>query len=216
MEKSMDKEHVKQEQAMLASLRDTDVISGAILSEQEFVAVYADGGCIQSNPSPIGGTWAFCLVDAEGKRIREHGGILEPKCFESGLVSNNNSELYALVKAILSLPLGWEGTIYSDSHVSLLRVFRNAKMNGVPDWLAETTGLARARLKHLKFKYVLLDGHPTKAQLATGKGKRGNPCSEHNVFCDKKCTEVGKAYVEKQKTLHWHSCTKLCRGLNNE
>jgi hypothetical protein len=35
---------------------------------------------------------------------------------------------------------------------------------------------------------VLLDGHPTQAQLAAGVGKRGHPVSAHNVACDRACT----------------------------
>jgi hypothetical protein len=40
--------------------------------------VYADGGVVNINPSPIGGTWAFCHVDANGGRIREESGRIEP------------------------------------------------------------------------------------------------------------------------------------------
>jgi hypothetical protein len=30
------------------------------------VAVYADGGIIHRNPSPVGGTWSWCHVDDAG------------------------------------------------------------------------------------------------------------------------------------------------------
>lgn len=41
----------------------------------EIIAVYADGGVILKNPSAIGGTWAFCGVDAEGNRVIEGSGF---------------------------------------------------------------------------------------------------------------------------------------------
>lgn len=36
------------------------------------VAVYCDGGVILKNPSEVGGTWAWCAVDAEGQIGRAH------------------------------------------------------------------------------------------------------------------------------------------------
>ena len=38
------------------------------------VALYADGGVIGSNPSSLGGTWAWCGVSASGDRIRTISG----------------------------------------------------------------------------------------------------------------------------------------------
>ena len=49
-----------------------------------------------------------------------------------------------------------------------------------------------ARLGRLCF--VLLDGHPTAEQLASGIGKRGHPVSIHNEYCDWLCNEVKTAY----------------------
>jgi ribonuclease HI len=162
------------------------------------ISVFADGGCILRNPSPIGGTFAYCFVDEQGNRFREHSGVLTPiDC--DGPVTNNITELHALCAAIWcirNLP-DWEDQryhIYSDSNVSLIRVFRCGKLNNVPDYLAQLVGKVRTMLGRIDFQYTLLDGHPTREQLSAGIGKRGNKCSEHNVRCDWLCNEEGRKY----------------------
>ena len=47
-----------------------------------------------------------------------------------------------------------------------------------------------------QIRYVLLSGHPTKAQLALGIGKGGRPVSEHNVWCDHECGRRAKGFME--------------------
>lgn len=155
------------------------------------IALYADGGVIGPNPSAIGGTWAYCLVDANGQRIVERSGILlvDPTV---PLVTNNVTELLALVEGFEALPDNWQGTVYSDSWVSLQRCFLAAKLNNVPRWLIERLHNVQRSGKLSKAEYCLLDGHPTKAQLAAGVGKRGQPVSEHNVWCDLACGQQAR------------------------
>lgn len=150
----------------------------------EVISVYADGGVILKNPSAIGGTWAFCFVDSEGKRFRKHAGVLKPEEGVDGLVTNNITELFALCSAIWSIQTleNWESRsyhFYSDSNVTVLRVFRDASLKGVPDWLREFTGKVRILLDRIEFQYTRLDGHPDAVSLMTGIGKRGGPVSEH-------------------------------------
>lgn len=151
------------------------------------IALYADGGVIGPNPSAIGGTWAWCQV-ANGQRGLCGSGIITPVAAGLPAITNNLTELYAILEARESLPYAWSGTIHSDSWVSLQRVFCTAKLNNVPPWLVE-------RLQRLQrdgwfrgCSWVLLDGHPTRAQLAAGVGKREHPVSIHNVWCDAECT----------------------------
>ncbi len=42
------------------------------------VALYTDGGVIGQNPSLVGGTWAWCLVDASGEMRRHAFGRITP------------------------------------------------------------------------------------------------------------------------------------------
>lgn len=153
------------------------------------VALYADGGVINVNPSPIGGTWAFCLVNIHGGRIAWDSGVITPDEAEMPTVSNNLTELYALVRGLEAVSPDWYGMVYSDSWVSLQRVFLSAKLKNVPQWLCERLWAIQRTGRLERMGYTLLDGHPTKAQLEAKIGKRGNPCSEHNVWCDTTCQQ---------------------------
>lgn len=161
---------------------------------RRIAAIYADGGVIGSNPSSAGGTFAWCQVDELSERIRTGSGYVYPVEIGMPHVTNNVTELWALVAALESLPEGWAGTVYSDSHVSLLRLFKGASLNNVPTVLCSRMGLAIRRVDLKACTYVLLDGHPTKDQLVAGKGKRGNPVSVHNKWCDQECGRLAKAF----------------------
>lgn len=158
------------------------------------IALYADGGVIGANPSPIGGTWAWCLVDARGQRVCEYSGTLLATP-ELPFVTNNVTELVALVNGLEALPHGWSGTVYSDSWVSLQRVFLAAKLKNVPGWLVDRLQALQSSRKLASMSYVLLDGHPTKAQLTAGVGKRGAPVSVHNVWADTECQRRAREVV---------------------
>lgn len=100
-------------------------------------ALYADGGVVGQNPSKIGGTWAWCHVNEAGERLLTGSGLITPAEAHVPAVTNNLTELLALVAGIESLPWRWAGTIYSDSWVSLQRVFCEAPLRNVPDWLVK-------------------------------------------------------------------------------
>ncbi|MGI4792008.1 MAG: hypothetical protein ACRYFS_24560 [Janthinobacterium lividum] len=159
-------------------------------------ALYSDGGCIGPNPSLDGGTWAWCAVDEDGERILSASGVLLPfqKDADCNLiaVTNNQSEMVALTRGLLSLPDGWSGTVFCDSRLALGWTFWNFKHDLVPNRLYLKAMEAKARLGRIET--VLLDGHPTQAQLAAGFGKRGQPVSEHNKFVDALCTDRAKEF----------------------
>lgn len=164
--------------------------------------IYADGGVILKNPSPIGGTYAIRLIHDDGQ-IEQHSGVLLPKHGYREVVSNNVSELAAVLAGLRYVPDDWKGVVYSDSWVTLQRVFHGAKCNNVPRWLMDRLEMQVNRLRlGTRITYVLLDGHPTKAQLAEGIGKRGNMVSEHNVWCDQECGRVAKKYLQEQENKH--------------
>lgn len=163
------------------------------MTQSKIVAVYCDGGVIRKNPSSIGGTWAWCAVDAEGSRVASDSGVVIPK--PGRTVSNNHTEQIALVKAMEALPEGWSGRFYSDSQVALGRVFLNWATNNLPGNIIARTNAALLRLG--KCDWRLLQGHPTKAELESGWGKKRDlPVSIHNVWCDQECTRQAKAYLE--------------------
>ncbi len=154
------------------------------------IAIYADGGLVIRNPSPYGGAWAWCGVDADGE-IRETGSrLMTPQEYQMETISNNVTEFFALAKALRSMPKGWSGIAYSDSEVTLNRIFGiYHSEKGLPEgWLEH----ARNNLKRLgEVTPVLLSGHPTKQELLNGVcRRRGRPVSKFNVWCDEECRRI--------------------------
>lgn len=162
--------------------------------------LFADGGVININPSPIGGTWAYRIL-ADDLVVCEKSGVITPAQAKLPAISNNLTEMCALVAGLRALPADWQGTVYSDSQVTLGRVFMEWKWNNVPDWLHKKFQDAQSRLIHWKdIQYILLDGHPTRAQLEAGTGKRGHPVSPHNVWCDQACGLAAQQFLSTLPT----------------
>src|SRR4051794_26111965 len=98
---------------------------------REVKFLFSDGGVILKNPSTIGGTWAWCGVSPNGEHIREAGGYLLPNTATcpgwprvgSKTVTNNESEFYAALRALESMPAGWSGILVCDSKVTLDRMW---------------------------------------------------------------------------------------------
>jgi ribonuclease HI len=158
--------------------------------------LYVDGGVIGANPSMIGGTYAYRLIDEEGVFLGR-GHVLTT--FQvGGPVTNNQTEMMALLEGMRRLPDHFAGKIFSDSQVTLGRAFMGWKWKNIPAWMHTIYQEQRARLTYWDdIQYVLLDGHPTKKQLELGIGKRGGPVSVHNVWCDTACREAGEAFLAK-------------------
>lgn len=159
--------------------------------------LFCDGGVIRKNPSTIGGMWAFRLLE-DNEVIREHASIVFPAHIGLDAVSNNLTEMLALINGLEALPRDWKGTIYSDSQVTLGRAFMGWKWNGIPEPIKERFRLARLRLVYWdteEISYVLLAGHPTRAQLAAGTGHSGLPVNIHNIWCDKACNMLAEQFL---------------------
>jgi ribonuclease HI len=154
---------------------------------------YCDGGLIGKNPSPIGGTWAFCLVERDQRTLSMSGLLLPTDIGQP--VTNNVTELYAAVRALAHLPDGWNGTVYTDSLITLRRLLhpRRAAMNGVPSPLVDELCEHSGRMG--TYQVVLLRGHPTKKELKVGFADRGGPVSVHNVHCDALCSQEAERYA---------------------
>lgn len=150
--------------------------------------LYTDGGVIGRNPSAIGGTWAWCLVD-DGEVIREGSGIITPNDISKSTVSNNDTELYAAVRGLEAVGPNFDGVWFTDSKVTIHRLTSHPKFTGCPLWLRKRAEQLRdAR----KWTVILLGGHPTKADLKIGKMTDGSPVSEWNVRCDKECCRLAE------------------------
>ena len=102
----------------------------------EICSLYCDGGVIGHNPSSIGGTYAFRLLNKAEVVIREYSSVVLP--LEIGIgptVSNNQTEMLALLYALRSVSYQFAGTVYSDSQVTLGRVFMGWKWTNIPPWM---------------------------------------------------------------------------------
>lgn len=163
------------------------------LHERLAAEIFADGGVVAVNPSPYAGTWAYVLV-RDGEIVHDRSGYLLPTDIGRDVVTNNNSELMAILAVISQLPDGFVGRVNSDSWIALGWVFQNYKTDSIPPALLAHLDAAKERLKSLRLTWRLLDGHPTKDQLATGRGKRGNPVSEWNARCDRVCSELAAKF----------------------
>lgn len=160
-------------------------------------SIYADGGVIRSNPSSLGGTWAYLYV--EGDVVSEASGLLLPGHLGARTISNNDSELYAMVRGFEELPDGWDGVAYSDSLVTLARLARIARgqepTKTMHPELYDRAEAALARLGAVRFEHV--KGHPTRADLARGRDSKGRTVSRHQVRCDQLCTEQAQRYLDE-------------------
>ena len=155
--------------------------------------LFADGGVIGRNPSGIGGTYAFSVLK-NGKVIQTGGSVIVP--VRESRVSNNVSEFIAVLEGLEKLPSNWVGIVYSDSKVTLGRFFCDWSLTNIPSDLQQQMRDEKLRLIHFSdIQYCLLEGHPTKSDLARGFGKNGYPVHEQNVWCDKTCKSLAKAFL---------------------
>ncbi len=161
--------------------------------------LFADGGVIRKNPSPFGGTWAFRILQNDTV-VMEASGTVLPWFIDLPSVSNNVTEMLAVLNGLQALPPGWKGMVYSDSMNTLGRVFKSYQWNGIPNWMIQMYKKNRERLDNFNGIYwTLLDGHPTKAHLKAGIGKHGHPVSIHNVWCDLQCQNEAKKFLQASK-----------------
>lgn len=154
--------------------------------------IYCDGGVVGPNPSKVGGTWCWCWVEY-GKILKYASGIVTPEDLGMDYITNNITELYAALRGLESVPHDWGGVLFSDSKCTLLRITTCRKWRGVPGWLRDRV---RKRREGRKYATGLLCGHPTRAELASGFGRRGYPVSKFNVFCDKECNRLKRVFTD--------------------
>lgn len=161
--------------------------------------LYADGGVIGRNPSTEGGTWAWCEVN-NGEFVRGFHGVVTPASvgmFKKE-ITNNITEMLAVLYALQAQPADWCGTVYSDSAVTLGRLRDGWQWKNIPPWMIELYRAQTMRLKNWKqIKFVLVQGHPTRDELAAGVGKSGTIVSEWNKWCDLSCRDAAAEFKRK-------------------
>lgn len=172
--------------------------------------LFADGGVIEHNPSPKGGMWAWRLCKSDepigtNKIDNVVKDVINCNSFlvvpTVGNISNNITEMMAILNGLMACDPSWNLTVLSDSQIALKRIFSNWKWKHVPqqihdmyDFQEERFG-GEERMKSIPF--MLLQGHPTNEELKKGVGDRGYPVSKHNVWCDKQCGLESEKYLKK-------------------
>lgn len=165
------------------------------------LCLYVDGGMIKRNPSTIGGTWAYIIVAlADGSIYKQDSGVVTPSDFGVPAVSNNQTEMYAMLQGLKALPVTSLVNVYSDSMITLGRINSGWKWTNIPPFMHEIYKAERKRLiAWPNYFFQLLDGHPTQAQLDYGIGKRGHPVSIHNVWCDEACRAQAEGFMKSHE-----------------
>lgn len=153
--------------------------------------LFSDGGVIGPNPSRLGGTWAWCLI-RDGALIQHGSGLLLPEDVGLPTISNNDTELYAAIRALEVMQPKWNGVLCTDSQVTLHRLNTPSAKHTTPEFLRRRCWELR---RALRYTIRLHAGHPTRKELAEGKRQRnGLPTSPWNVWCDKECTRLATLF----------------------
>lgn len=165
--------------------------------------LYADGGVINKNPSPLGGTWAWVLVDDKDFAVIERDSGYVSRSEIGSDVTNNQMEFLAVIRGLLNItnPQALK-EVRSDSNITLGRIFRDWSITNIPDWILEERKRAfknydtKAWSNCLMLKYTLVQGHPTDDELRAGIGKKGRPVSKWNVLADKLCNDEAYEFLQ--------------------
>lgn len=157
---------------------------------REVVALYGDGGCVGHNPSYVAGTWAWIAVDGSGVEMARAYGSVTPHDVGLPTVTNNYTELLAILHGLEAMVSGWAGTVYTDSEITMFRFDkeRRSKYNGIPASVEARVAAVKARMG--PYKLVLLAAHPKQEDLLRGRREDGRPVSRWNKECDKLCQLV--------------------------
>lgn len=160
--------------------------------------LHVDGGCILKNPSTIGGTFAWCLVEND-KQIAVGSGYVTPKSWNQDVITNNQMELYALIKGLEYLESSEVVKVCSDSEITLGRAFKDYALKNIPEWMKDELKVQQNRLYNFyRFWWSLIGGHPTESEILKGINKKGHVTSKWNVWCDRECNLQAENYLSRR------------------
>ncbi len=128
-------------------------------------------------------------------------GIILPKDVNLDVITNNLTEMLAVLRGLYSMPEKWHGYVCSDSKVTLDRVFviREVKdpvvWKGIPSRMTKMYKFVTEKVDWSSCQRIQLAGHPTRQELIAGH-KEGVRVSKWNVACDWICKSLSKEYME--------------------
>jgi len=150
-----------------------------------------------SNPSLIGFTWAWLLLDPDDSELARDSGFWLCPIEVDGVIwpaKSDMAEFWSVTAGLESLPDGFRAEILTDNLLTIKRMFWEWPTRSIPPSWVKRSALARQRLGRLWDTH--LNGHPTKEQLARGTGHSGALVSVHNVTVDRLCNEAKLAAWE--------------------
>ena len=175
--------------------------------EQKIVAVFTDGGLVGHNPSTKGGTWAWCAVTPEGEHVREVSAYLLPKTSTcpgnprvgSDVVTNNDVEFFAAMRALESMAVGWSGALATDSRITIERLKKCREGQMPTAFRADWFSRAECAFKRLgTVNLIHLAGHPTQKDLERGYKENSDGTTtrvnRHQTWCDSRCRELAEQF----------------------
>jgi hypothetical protein len=157
------------------------------------------------NPSLLGFTWAWVLVDEHDQLVRKQYGYEVCPIVVDGRTwacQTDLGEFYALMRALAHLPEGWSGEVATDNLLTIHRMFHQQPTRSIPPKWVKIAAKLRADLMGNGGLLVPihLRGHPTRDQLLLGhdgtEGRPGIPVSRWNVEVDS-LTRLARARAEE-------------------
>lgn len=173
------------------------------------VELWCDGGVLKKNPSPYGGTWAFCGVDPMADELiyGESALVLAP---DGLFITNNDTEIMAVIKALESVPEGWAGRVFTDSQVTIRRFELIAQDK--PEWIKRIPRNILLRAMQAfnragELTWILVKGHPERQDLEIGYYEKDlvrgyetpRVVSKYNIWCDAECGKHASQWKEEQQ-----------------
>lgn len=158
-------------------------------NQSGYYRIYTDGGLTGRNPAR-GGMYAWVYVEGDTV-IASESGMVMPSHFGREFITNNQTELTAIYRALRALPDGWQGQLWSDSECAVHWVDGPPGMpwGNVPKDIRRKVidQLNRIRKSGGSIEFRHLNGHMDKSEF-----------HKYNVMCDRMCNEERRKYEEKQ------------------
>lgn len=158
--------------------------------QERTARLYSDGGVFRPRRCEAG-SWAWVAVDEDGWMVNYEFGWVQAN-ERVPEISNNQCEYLAMLRAVEAMPGDWGGKICSDSGVTIGRFSQGWKHLNIPPQWERRMQEATQRLSLAPGDYILHKGHPTRADIAAGEGRRKPggrvyPVSVHQELCDRLC-----------------------------
>lgn len=152
-------------------------------------SIWTDAGLLSRNPSDKGSVWAGVYVGQGGNVLMtKKGHLLCNQTLPS--ITSHVAELYAIIRALDSVPSEWTGEVYSDNETAIGWYFQTYKVNALPALVLREMLTSRNRLFNFpKIEFAVCKSNPTQKELMYKRALDGTdmPVSIYNKMADKIC-----------------------------